>query len=79
MKDDFERKHFSKKIKKNNLEEEFYKHYFSHIAQLLKIPLSQFFHPQNGKSESKNSPKSINGKYIKLISQSEDFVHDLKK
>lgn len=28
MKDEFERKNFSKKIKKNNLEEEFYKHYF---------------------------------------------------
>lgn len=28
MKDEFEWKNFSKKIKKNNLEEEFYKHYF---------------------------------------------------
>lgn len=28
MKDEFEWRNFSKKIKKNNLEEEFYKHYF---------------------------------------------------
>lgn len=67
MKDDFEHLHCSGRKLKQDLEEEFYHYYFMETSKRLKIPFGKFL--QQGKNQPLTyTPKSINSKYVSLIS-----------
>ena len=56
-------KNFSnKKMKKNDLNISFYKHYFESYAQQNQVPLESYFYPLT-KSKAKNK-QSLNSEYF---------------
>lgn len=53
---------------KETIDEMFYNYYFDETAKRLKVPISKFTNLNAGSSKNPYYPKSINQKFISLVS-----------
>lgn len=79
-------------LKKEQIERQFYSHYFADVAEDLKLKLECFYLPRNGGGSGGESRpdrvgvvekdcihKTISANYIKTISKSENFMRDFRQ
>lgn len=78
LKDDFSVGE-KRKMKRADIEREFYEFYFKRVSQDENMSLEQFYHPKNSKQKSDKIPKTLNIDYIKNLSKNPLFVERFMK
>ena len=67
--------HSAKKLRKRQLDEYFFEHYFTEVCKQQNISMDLFRHPRRGQIGG-SGPKTVSIEYIRTVAKSREFVKD---